>query len=324
VKLEAGLGRALSSTEDGDWGEALHLKVAIPTIFDKVNIEAHMFRISPNVINNNSVFLNSSVLQNNSNNLAAGSVGSSAVLQPFASQMSSLGMMSNNRQGINLNTEIDLDELKLSFAIGASGEIDALSSQLTYGHPVNQLTRSRLWRWNFPANVGPYGNQSVIYRDVYETVNLTGDELTRNYFSGIEFQAKYHPKFLSSKLYLFSISRVYSAQESWSAIPVLSDKAYVKQYNNEFEAYYAVNSKFVLNGYLGFERTIANYKTDLDVKTDRPRDQFGNGYGLGIDYTIAKNTAIFIRHRWFEFEDKSFQKDHFKGTETSLELKISF
>jgi len=26
----------------------------------------------------------------------------------------------------------------------------------------------------------------------------------------------------------------------------------------------------------------------------------------------------------FEFEDKSFQKDHFKGTETSLELKISF
>ena len=129
---------------------------------------------------------------------------------------------------------------------------------------------------------------------------------------------------MSSKLYLFSISRVYSAQESWSAIPVLSDKAYVKQYNNEFEAYYAVNSKFVLNGYLGFERTIANYKTDLDVKTDRPRDQFGNGYGLGIDYTIAKNTAIFIRHRWFEFEDKSFQKDHFKGTETSLELKISF
>ncbi|MDG1146608.1 MAG: hypothetical protein P8N54_08950 [Flavobacteriales bacterium] len=324
VKLEAGLGRALSSTEDGDWGEALHLKVASPTIFDKVNIEAHMFRISPNVINNNSVFLNSSILQNNSNNLAAGSVGSSAVLQPFASQMSSLGMMSNNRQGINLNTEIDLDELKLSFAIGASGEIDALSSQLTYGHPVNQLTRSRLWRWNFPANVGPYGNQSVIYRDVYETVNLTGDELTRNYFSGIEFQAKYHPKFLSSKLYLFSISRVYSAQESWSAIPVLSDEAYVKQYNNEFEAYYAVNSKFVLNGYLGFERTIANYKTDLDVNTDRPRDQFGNGYGLGIDYTIAKNTAIFIRHRWFEFEDKSFEKDHFKGTETSLELKISF
>ena len=323
VKLEAGLGRAVSSNDNGDWGEALHLKIATPTIMDRLNIEAHMFRISPDVINNNSVFLNSAILQNTGNNVAAGSVGSSAVLQPFASQMTPLGMMTNNRQGINLNTEIDLDELKLSFAIGASGEIDAISSQITYNHPVNQLTRSRLWRWNFPANVGPYGNQSVIYRDVYETVNLT-DGVSKNYFSGIEFQAKYHPKFLSSKLYLFSITRVYSAQDSWSAIPVLSDKAYLKQYNNELEAFYALTSKFVINGYLGIERTLAGYKTDIDLTSSKPRNQYGKGYGLGIDYTIAKNTAIFIRHRWFEFEDKSFQKDHFKGTETSLELKISF
>ena len=332
VKIEAGVGRALSSTLNGEWGEALHLKVASPTLFDLLNVETHLFRISPNVINNNSVFLNSSILQNNGSDSAPGSIGSTAVLQPFASQMGSLGMMTNNRQGINLNSEIDLDELKLSFAIGASGEIDAISSQITYNHPVNQLTRSRLWRWNFPANVGPYGNQSVIYRDVYETVNIgetdaNGDFtqiISKNYFSGIEFQAKYHPKFLSSKLYLFSITRVYSAQGSWSPIPVISDEAYIKQYNNEFEAYYAVNSKFVLNGYLGFERTIANYKTDLDVNSNKPRNQYGNGYGIGIDYTIAKNTALFIRHRWFEFEDKSFQKDHFKGTETSLELKISF
>ncbi|MFQ3269527.1 MAG: hypothetical protein ACI9B2_001336, partial [Flavobacteriales bacterium] len=82
VKLEAGLGRAVSSNENGDWGEALHLKIATPTIMDRLSIEAHMFRISPDVINNNSVFLNSAILQNTGNNVAAGSVGSSAVLQP--------------------------------------------------------------------------------------------------------------------------------------------------------------------------------------------------------------------------------------------------
>lgn len=324
VKLEAGTGRSISSEANGKWGEALHIKITPPTLLNKLSLEAHLFRISPHVINNNSVFLNSAIDQTNDNGIAAGSVGSSSVLQPFASQMVPLGMMTNNRQGININTELDLDELKISFAIGASTEIDAIASEITYNHPINQFIRSRLWRWNFPSNVGPYGQQSVIYRDVYETVKLNDEEITKKYFNGLEIQAKYHPKFLNQKLYMFSISRFYSAQDIWSSIPLFNEEAYIRQYNHEFEAYYAINSKFVINGYLGFERTIANYQTETDINSGKPRNQFGNGIGIGIDYSIAKNTALFIRHRWFDFEDKSFELDKFKGTETSLELKISF
>jgi opacity protein-like surface antigen len=56
----------------------------------------------------------------------------------------------------------------------------------------------------------------------------------------------------------------------------------------------------------------------------RPRNQTGEGYGLGIDYTVAKNTSLFLRHRWFSFEDTSFERDQFNGTETILELKLTF
>jgi hypothetical protein len=233
--------------------------------------------------------------------------------------MVSVGRMTNNRQGVNLNAELDLDQLKLSLGIGASSELEGISNQITYGHPINGLTRSRLWRWNFPANVGPYSRYSVTYRDVYETVNLKDSIPTIKHFNGIEFQAKYHPKYFNQKLYIFTLSKFTSVQDA-----VFTDDAYVRQYSNEFEAYYAMNSKLVFNGYAGFERTIANYDTETDFETKRPRDQFGNGYGLGIDYTIAKNTALFIRHRWFSFEDKSFERDQFKGTETILELKLTF
>ena len=325
VKLESGLGRYIAPNASGEWGEAIHAKIKTPKLADKkLTIEGHLYRIAPEVINNNSIFMNSSVHEESSNDLAAGTVGSTSVLSPFASSMVSVGRMTNNRQGVNLNAELDLDQLKLSLGIGASSELEGISNQITYGHPINGLTRSRLWRWNFPANVGPYSRYSVTYRDVYETVNLKDSIPTIKHFNGIEFQAKYHPKYFNQKLYIFTLSKFSSVQKEKSSIPVFTDDAYVRQYSNEFEAYYAMNSKLVFNGYAGFERTIANYDTETDFETKRPRDQFGNGYGLGIDYTIAKNTALFIRHRWFSFEDKSFKEDKFKGTETILELKITF
>ena len=79
-----------------------------------------------------------------------------------------------------------------------------------------------------------------------------------------------------------------------------------------------------MSSYLGHERTLANYDTETDDVTMRPRNQTGEGYGFGIDYTVAKNTALFLRHRWFSFEDTSFERDQFNGTETILELKLTF
>jgi opacity protein-like surface antigen len=208
--------------------------------------------------------------------------------------------------------------------------LEAISKTITYGHPVNGLTRSRIWRWAMGgeepiSNDGPYERYSVAYRNVYETVKLKNDTVpVKKSFSGVELQAKYHPKAFGSKLYIYSLSKFNSIQKEWSPLPVLTEKAYVRQYSSELEVYYAINSKVVLSSYLGHERTLANFDTETDEITKRPRNQTGEGYGFGIDYTVAKNTALFLRHRWFSFEDTSFERDQFNGTETILELKLTF
>jgi hypothetical protein len=325
VKMEAGVGRYIAPDQSKEWGEALHTKINTPGLLeDKLKIEAHLYRISPQAINNNAIFMNSSIVEQSSNDLAAGTVGSTDVLNPFASSMVAVGTMTNNRQGINLNTELELDELKISLGIGSSTELEAKSSEITYSNSVNALTRSRIWRWGFPSDVGPYNRYSVNYRGSYQTVLMKDSNPSKKSFGGLELQAKYHPKAFGGKFYVYSLSKFSSVQKDWSPIPVFTDEAYVRQYSNELEAYYAFNSKLVFSSYLGIERTLGNYETETDEISLRPLNQFGEGYGLGLDYTIAKNTALFIRHRWFSFKDKSFERDQFKGTETILELKITF
>jgi len=39
---------------------------------------------------------------------------------------------------------------------------------------------------------------------------------------------------------------------------------------------------------------------------------------------LAKNTGLYIRHRWMNYEDRNFSLDKYKGTETTVELKIFF
>ena len=78
--------------------------------------------------------------------------------------------------------------------------------------------------------------------------------------------------------------------------PEFSTLSYIRQYSNELELFFALREDLVFCSYSGIERTIANYDTEIDAETRRPRNQFGYGYGLGLDYTIAKNTALFIRH----------------------------
>ncbi len=328
IYAEIGAGKYKAPSYRGGWGEAINLKVRTPQLLTRLILELQYYRLSPEIINNSAIFLNTSVVEEQNNEIPPGSVGSSAVLQPFASSMVPLGMMTNNRQGFVLNAELPFNRLKLSLAIGASGELEPFSNQITYDHPVNLLTRSRFWRWTFPTNVGPYDRYSVIYRDVYETVNLTDDSLgivvNPKRFSGLEIQGRYNTKLFSRDLYLFLLNRYYSAQNFWSPVTVFSEKAYIRHYSNQLEGYYQIAKGIILAGYLGYERIICNYDTEADLESRRPRNQEGTGYGLGLDITLSKNVVLFLRHRWFAFEDRSFALDKFKGSETIVELKIVF
>ena len=323
IKGEMGMGRYFSPIHSGDWGEAINLKFNFTKKVVKIPTEVHIFRISPKVINNNAIFFNSAIVEAN-NAIPAGSVGSSAALAPFASSLTAIGQFTNNRQGININSEYEVNKkLKFSFANGISTEIEGLSNQISYGHPVNQLTRSRLWRWDFPTSVGPYGRYNVIFRDAYELMTITDTAVAKK-FNVIEFQTKYHTKLSNRDLYIFLLSRLSSVQDFLSPITVFSEKAYLRHYSHELEMYYSLNPKTIITTYLGYESAVANYSTEVDAISKRPRNQRGWGVGLGVDYDIAKNTALYFRHRWFNFEDRSFSRDAFAGKETVLELKFSF
>jgi len=321
LHTELGMGRYFSPLHVGEFGEALNLKIGLTKKVVKIPFELHFYRISPKVINNNAIFFNSAIVEAN-NTKPAGTVGSTALLQPFASALTAIGQFTNNRQGLNINTEFSTKNLKLSLANGIGAEIEALSNQISYSHPVNGLTRSRFWRWNFPSAVGPYGRYNVIYRDVYELLEL--DSAVQKKFNVLEFQVKYHTKFLQRDLYVFMLNRYSSVQDFLAPTTVFTEKAYLRHYSNELEVYYALTRRFTLVNYLGFERMIANYDTERDVSSLRPRNQEGLGYAIGFDLDIARNTSFYFRHRWFSFEDRSFALDAFNGTETVFELKLSF
>ncbi|NVK26603.1 MAG: hypothetical protein HWE14_01100 [Flavobacteriia bacterium] len=330
-QVEIGAGRYKSGASDYPWGEAISAKVTATRNLLPIPIEVHYYRISPYVVNNNAIFWNTSLEDfQGINQSPTGGSGTQAanVLTPFSSSIVQIGQMTNNRTGLNLNTAIQLGKFNIGLGYGVSTEIEAFQNRITYSHFVNQLTRSRFWRWNFPNNVGPYGNYNKAYRDAYQVLEVTDDSLgiavNPKKFTQMEVHAKYKTKIAHRNFYAFFLGRYYTAQPEFSILPVFSEDAYLRQYNSELEMFYELNQTFILNSYFGYERSIANYQTELNSETLRPVNQTGWGIGVGCDISLSKNAGLFFRHRWFSFEDTSFPLDQFSGQESSLELKIFF
>ncbi len=328
VQAEVGAGRYYSPGYEADWGEAVNLKLSISKEKIGLPIELHLFQIAPEVINNNAIFWNTSINETADGDIPLGTRGSNQVLNPFASSMISIGQMTNNRKGLNLNTDFEIGDLHMALGYGLSSEIEAISNQISYSHAVNQLTRSRFFRWEFPNNVGPYGRYNVAYRDVYELVNLTDDDfgkvVNKKHFAVAEVQAKYSTSVLDKKLYAFLLGRYNTVQPDFTVIMPLDEEAYLRLYSTELEVYWELMPDFVWANYAGYERAIANYDTETDGNTRRPRNQQGIGFGTGFDFSLGKNALFSVRHRFFEFEDRSFELDQFKGQETMVEIKALF
>ncbi len=326
---EVGAGRFYSETYNKGWGEAMSLKLLFPKEYTGIPIEVHAYQISPKVINNSSVFWNSSIREANPSSTATGSAGSQVLLVPFASSMVQVGQMTNNRRGIELNTEFEIGKLKTSIGNSISEEIDNISSQITYGHPANNLTLSRFWRWGFPGGVGPYNNLTKVYRGVFETLYLTdidgtGKPLNKKRFNTMELNMKYNTKIFRKDFYVYYLLTMASLQKKLSPITVFTEKAYLRTYYHQAEFYYRLMPKLMWTNYLGYERIIANYDTRVNVETRRPKNQTGLGYATGFDLMMSKNAGLYLRQRWFSYKDRSFPLDHYKGSETTVEIKIFF
>lgn len=325
VYAEIGAGRKLETSSYKKWGEAISVKLSYP-IAKKFPTEFHFYRISPDVINNSSVFLNSS-LQENVQPLTN---QQQPVLIAVSSAMLPIGQLSNNRQGIELNTQIDLGKIKNSIGYGNSMELSELSPKITYTHAFNNLALSRFWRWNFPSNVGPYNNLSKIYRSVFETVYITktdattGLPLKKKYFNTIELNSKYKTSIFGKELFLFYLGSLNSVQNFAAPFVIFTEKALVRNYNHQFETYLTINSNIVWCNYVSFERIIANYDTETDVVSQRPKNQHGTSIATGFDFSLSRGVQLFVRERWMKYYDSSFAKDKYNGYETTVELKLFF
>ncbi|GAB5556757.1 MAG: hypothetical protein SchgKO_09700 [Schleiferiaceae bacterium] len=328
--LEAGTGRYISPISDYPWGEAITAKVMTTPKVSKIPIELHYYRISPYVVNNNAVFWNTAIIESAIVDQPGSNSGvqSAGVLTPFSSSMVSLGQMTNNRTGINLNTAFKLGDFNISLGYGVATEIEAFQNRITFSHFVNQLTRSRFYRWNFPQNVGPYGNYDKVYRDAYQKVIVTDDSLgfsvNPKKFNNLEVHAKYKTKIGYRNFYAFFLGRYNTAQPNLTVLPDFTEGAYIRQYNSELEMYYQLADPLFINTYLGYERNLGNYQTEVDEITQRPLNQTGWGIGVGFDISLGRNAGLFVRHRWFSFEDTSYELDKFSGQESSVELKVFF
>jgi hypothetical protein len=311
-------------------GEMITMKFKTDKVLTKIPLQLHVFRISPNAMNNNSEVINTSVtdLQSASSG-GAPIIGSNGVLQQNGSAMIGISQMANNRQGMSLNGDFKLGTLKGSLAVGVAKEIENINREVTFGYSINGLTMARFWRWGFPANVGPYGRKSVLFRSVFQSVILTdtgdnGEVINDKHFSNIELQLKHRTKLFGKNLHAFYLGAYNSVQPKFSPITVFNESAYIRHYSHQLELYYNLTPEFILTLYSGWERIIGNYATRVDLDSKRPLNQSNIGLGLGFDFMIAKNTGLYFRHRWFTFEDRSFVRDNFRGHETTIELKIYF
>ena len=132
---------------------------------------------------------------------------------------------------------------------------------------------------------------------------------------------KVRGRLLDRNLYLFYLGSFGSANPSAQALPRDDDTYLFVQYH-EFDLYAEITDRFMLTGYLGLENARGGRFTELSDETGLPRDQVARGIGVGFDWTLAPNTGLYVRHRWMDFEDRSFPLDTYQGREMTVELKI--
>jgi hypothetical protein len=319
---EIGTGNYFAPNYAEKWGEAIDVRLQFSESITHFPLEIRYFRISPDVINNNGVFWNTSINEYSQNNEIV-DPGQAPLLFPFASSLTSIGQMTNNRQGIILNTDMKFGNNKLTVGYSAAKEIVGVSDRITYSHPANSLALSRFWRWGFPPNVGPYGNINKVYRSVYETMLIT-DSISAKGFNSLEISFKTHTKLFNRPLMFYYLGGFHSVQRNFKAFPTYTDEAYLQSFNHQFDLYYALSKNITLCNYLGYDIIKGGQNTETDIDSNAPKDQKGISYAIGLDIQLAQNTGFYIRHRWMKYQDYSFLLDAYQGTETTVELKIFF
>jgi hypothetical protein len=342
VQMELGLGKYSDPISELGYGEAilLNIKTAKST---KIPLNLQLYRISPQFVNVTGNFLNTSILEVFPNVEGVGTT----IRTPYQSPMVGLGFPVNNRQGLSINADVNLGQLKLNGGIGVFSEIDNSYAALSYMHNVNSQTLSRIYL--FGQNWGPYNALNSTYRGVFENVNIsdtTANGLAnfKKFFNTIEFQAKYSNKIFGKNYYVFSLTRMNTCQKNIKALPELGSESLITQLSKEIDFSIELNEKAALVFSYGIEKVLGNASTDIGDSSEasatntffeslglenlyrytNSRNQKNTLLGFGLDYKIGQNAMVFYRYNQYRYFDPNFIENHLKGWEMTLELKINF
>lgn len=280
------------------------------------------YAIDAGAVNNVGAFVNTSVTEAVVSDIPAGQAGSGALLFPTNSSLLGFGQMANNRIAADISIAYRPKNMHITAGISHGRELSAGASSISFGRPVNALTRSRFWRWGFPQNVGPYERTNLLYRNTFDQVDLTRTLEEHLHFSQLELQALYRFRLFEKAVVFNHIWRASSIQTGFDVLNT-SPQAILRQYSAENEMYLHWNNRFALVFVGSGDITLGSLLTGFNVQ-GRPLEQYGRGYGFGFDIWAADNVCIYVRQRYFAFEDRSFLLDQYKGAETTLELKLIF
>jgi hypothetical protein len=342
VQMELGLGKYSDPISELGYGEAilLNIKTSKST---KIPLNLQLYRISPQFVNVTGNFLNTSVLEVFPNVEGVGTT----IRTPYQSPMVGLGFPVNNRQGLSINADVNLGQLKLNGGIGVFAEIDTSYAALSYMHNVNSQTLSRIYL--FGQNWGPYNALNSTYRGVYENVNISDTTSSglanfKKFYNTIEFQAKYNNKIFGKNYYIFSLTRLNTCQKDLQLLPQIESQALISQLSEEIDFSIELNEKAALVLSYGIEKVLGNSSTDIGDSPEatatntffeslgldnlyrytNSRNQKNTLLGFGLDYKIGQNAMVFYRYNQYRYFDPNFIENHLRGWETMLELKINF
>jgi hypothetical protein len=155
---------------------------------------------------------------------------------------------------------------------------------------------------------------------------------------------KYTDELFGKKYHLFSLTRVNACRDDFRWVPELNLNSILTQMSQEIDFSLQLSKNVIAVASYGIERIIGNNQTDLGdsgepsptsvffdwigyekgVELTSARNQRNRLFGLGIDYQISSNVGFFLRHNLYRFYDPNFIENHLEGTETMLELKVTF
>ena len=361
---ELGLGEYESHLINKRIGEVILFNLDIPKEYTFIPFRFQYSRIAPEAVNVNSSFqnttfsdlVNSAVIEEGADATILSSLGGPVNnLGYLANNREGLSINTEFKlgdlvvsAGAGFYYELERTNNKFSFSHNTTGLILSRISYFSSGYgPYAQL--NSYYRGVFEeVNVGNRYALDTTYWDEDISDSITGDLEIINenpffdkFYCSSDLHLKYKANLFNKDLYLFSLTNYNTAQDYFSLLPVTNSTAFVRSFNHQLDACYVLSKSLTLVFKHATERVICNELTDIDytdpyptdnewgvnenyVPSLKPRDQYGQIIGGGVDIKLKSGAYLFFRHSFFHFYDKNFSATNIKGTESTVELKINF